>query len=40
VIVVTDRDTGRPRGFGFVIFEEAQDAKAAIDGLDNTVCHF
>jgi RNA recognition motif-containing protein len=40
VIVVTDRDSGRPRGFGFVIFEEAQDAKAAIEGLNNTVCHF
>ncbi|CAB4033862.1 RNA-binding [Paramuricea clavata] len=36
VIVVTDRDTGRPRGFAFVIFEEQEDAKAAIDGLDNT----
>ncbi|CAB4038055.1 glycine-rich RNA-binding GRP1A-like, partial [Paramuricea clavata] len=35
-IVVTDRDTGRPRGFGFVIFEDERDAKEAIDALDNT----
>ena len=37
-IVVTERDTGRARGFGFVTFEKEEDARAAIDGLNETVC--
>lgn len=37
VIVVKDRDTRRSRGFGFVIFENAGDARAAIDALNDTV---
>lgn len=32
--VVTDRDTGRSRGFGFVEMGNDQEAKAAIAGLD------
>ncbi|MCA9319765.1 MAG: RNA-binding protein [Planctomycetes bacterium] len=31
---VTDRDTGRPRGFGFVEMATDAEAQAAIDGLD------
>ena len=32
--VITDRETGRSRGFGFVEMVGAADAQAAIDGLD------
>jgi RNA recognition motif-containing protein len=36
VTIVTDRDTGRPRGFGFVTMPNEDEAKAAISGLDET----
>ena len=34
--VVTDRDTGRPCGFGFVDMPERSTARAAIAGLHGT----
>lgn len=34
VRVITDRATGRSRGFGFVTFEEANDAMSAISEMD------
>jgi RNA recognition motif-containing protein len=34
VNLVTDRDTGRPRGFGFVEMGTDAEAQAAIDGLN------
>lgn len=32
--VITDRETGRSRGFGFVTFSNSDDANAAIEALD------
>jgi RNA recognition motif-containing protein len=34
VAVITDRDTGRSKGFGFVEFANDQEAQAAISGLN------
>jgi cold-inducible RNA-binding protein len=34
--VITDRDTGRSRGFGFVTFAQDEDAKKAISQMDGT----
>ncbi len=34
VRIITDRDTGRPRGFGFTEMANDEEAKAAIAGLD------
>jgi RNA recognition motif-containing protein len=34
VNVITDRDTGRSRGFGFVEFQEESSAQAALQALD------
>lgn len=36
VSIVTDRDTGRSRGFAFVQMASETDAKAAMDALDGT----
>lgn len=34
--VVTDRETGRSRGFGFVTMSNAEDANKAIEALNGT----
>ena len=34
--VITQRDTGRSRGFGFVTFAQDDDAKTAISKMDGT----
>ena len=34
--VITDRDTGQGKGFGFVEMETEEDAKRAISQLNNT----
>jgi cold-inducible RNA-binding protein len=34
VKLMTDRDTGRPRGFGFVTMSTAEEAQTAIDALN------
>ena len=34
VWIMTDRETGRSRGFGFVEMPNASEAQAAIDGLN------
>ena len=36
VSVITDRETGRARGFAFVEFEDANGAQAAMQALDGT----
>ena len=33
--IITDRETGRSRGFGFVEMESEAEAKEAINGLNN-----
>jgi RNA recognition motif-containing protein len=36
VALITDRDTGRPRGFGFVQMTSEQAARDAINALDGS----
>jgi len=36
VALITDRETGRPRGFGFVEFANDADANKAIEALNGT----
>ena len=36
VSIPTDRDTGRPRGFGFVTMPDDAEAKAAIEAINGT----
>jgi cold-inducible RNA-binding protein len=34
--VITDRDTGRSRGFGFVTYGDAESASKAVEGLNGS----
>ncbi|MDF1546066.1 MAG: RNA-binding protein [bacterium] len=36
VNIISDRDSGRPKGFGFVEMADGEQAKAAIAGLNAT----
>ncbi len=36
VSIITDRNTGRAKGFGFVEMSNDEEAKAAIEGLNET----
>ena len=36
VNMITDRDSGRPKGFGFVEMTSDEEGQAAIDGLNGT----
>jgi len=36
VAVITDRDTGRPRGFAFVTMNNDQEARSAIERVNGT----
>ncbi|PJB48864.1 MAG: RNA-binding protein [Deltaproteobacteria bacterium CG_4_9_14_3_um_filter_63_12] len=35
-VVISDRDTGRSRGFGFVTYADSNDAQKAISAMDGT----
>ncbi|XP_020585512.1 glycine-rich RNA-binding protein 2, mitochondrial-like isoform X2 [Phalaenopsis equestris] len=37
--VITDRDSGRSKGFGFVSFEDSESAKSALSGMDGQELH-
>lgn len=36
IFVATDRDTGVPRGYGFVTYDHSEDAASAIAGMNGT----
>lgn len=36
VALITDRETGRPRGFGFITYDEEESGRNAISELDGT----
>ena len=38
VNIIKDRDTGNPKGFGFVEMENQADGQNAIEDLDGTAC--
>jgi cold-inducible RNA-binding protein len=35
-VIITDRETGRSRGFGFVTFQNNDDAEKAVKSMDGT----
>lgn len=39
VSIITDRDTGQPRGFAFVEMPNSNEAQSAITGLNGTDLH-
>ena len=37
VKIISDRETGRSKGFGFITFGSEADAEAALQGMDGKV---